>query len=289
MFNQTNSPRPKETLPAYNLMQEISDATYFKEIGNGLHRKIYRIGDSNICMKVPHPEHFTPTILYLMQCEFMMYQISHIWNFDVVPFTKVILHNSKEIEQITEAFTKVNKGDHLYYPLLIQKYIEPENLDRELDLVHAQKVLIFNWITGRQDRARTNSVVNSEGKIFEVDNELTFNTICVRTEPHWLLDSVEFPNIPLKENLIEGILNLPQMIPLKLETLPGNHVVHSHPRARQIKASRNVTVMKVQNQVIDNLITLKSIIRNLQKSKTQITPQIIEDQVKNLGKQNYAS
>ncbi len=289
MINPLNLPRPKETLPAYNLMREIHDAPYFKDIGKGLHRKIYQIGESNICMKVPHPEHYTPTILYMMQSEFIMYQISHIWNFDVVPFTKVILHNSKEIEEISAAFNKVHKNDRLYYPILIQNYVNSGNINKELDLHQAQKALLFNWITGRHDRAKENSAINANGQIFEIDNELTFSKIEEIHELHWLLSDPIINETPFNETLIQGVLKLPQMIPLKLETLPENPLRRRHPRAHQIKRFRNTTIEKIQNQIIENLTILKSIIHNLQKNNSQITPKIIEVALRNLGKKNYAS
>ncbi len=288
MINPLNSPRPKETLPISNIMEEIVHAPYFKDIGIGLHRKTYRIGESRFCLKVPHPNQFAPIVLYLMQCEFMMYQISHIWSFDVVPFTKVILHNSTEIEQISAVFNKVNKNDHLQYPLLIQNYVQPKT-PYQIDLHQAQKTLIFNWITGRQDREKENSVVNKEGKVFEIDNELTFSRIEKPQKPHWLLDIPLINESPLNKTLINGILGLPETISLKLETLPVGHASHSHPRARQIKSYKNGTIEQVQNQVIENLKTLKSVIHNLEINNVQITPKTIEEAIENLGNKYYVS
>ena len=229
----------------FELIQNIN---FFQEIGIGLHRRTYQAGESGFCIKIPHPNQFSPIILYLMETECLMYQISEHWGFEAVPATDVLLPGSKMLKEISSSFKKHLPNAPISYPILIQKYIPEANV--EIDISHAQKVVIFNWITGRQDRTQKNSISNKEGKIFEIDNELTFTHILQPCNPHWLLGNEKVALTPLKNAFVEEILNLPEDLELNLMRIPN-------------KGSKDGTELQlVENQVIKNLKILKRIIQN---------------------------
>jgi hypothetical protein len=181
-------------------------------IGGGFHREVYKIKNTDFVLKAPNSHHKKMLFLFLpmIQSEWIAYEISQRMHFDVVPFFHYIVPGSEEEMLISQ------RCPTLLGPLVLQSNITPT--EATLDVQHAHKVILYNWITGRYDTKRENSVVDAEGRVWEVDNELggadltrllTFDED-IDHRLHWLLYEKKIQE-PLSEWLLDWVLDLPEI------------------------------------------------------------------------------
>lgn len=240
-----------------DLINILKNSADFEIVNKGGHRFLYKLGESNLCIKSPAPGQLTRIIFDTMQIECLMFQISHSLGFNVVPFTKLVENQSEEFKYIVLR-AKQNK---IYSPILLQSFIRSAPSTPLLDIPFAQKVLFFNWITGRSDQTRENSIVTLDGKIYEIDNELAFYKV-ETTPEHWLLKEDSFNKTPFETNLLDWILHLPEQINLRQEGIPS------------------YIFEPARHSLLRNLSLLKIAISLLRSHHTSITPLSLQEQLR---------
>jgi hypothetical protein len=199
------------------LEEHLKGGESLERIGQGKHKVVYRIKDTDLVIKSPNRFYLlTP----LIQSECLSYEISQQLDFGVVPFIQYLFEGSEEELLIRE------RCPHLNGPFVLQRYIAP--CDVPLDVEHAHKVILFNWITGRYDAKRENSIVDKRGKVWEIDNELGGAKLkrlieeredIYSAESHWLLEEAQI-KVPISDQLLDWILDLPDEIELNKTLLP---------------------------------------------------------------------
>jgi len=136
----------------------------------------------------------------LAKQEQLAFLISERLGLNVVPPAVAIEGFSPEIDKISETVRKhlvTGSCDNRYQGIIIQKKIDPhgilERLDKEgvlfrviswslswfqsfcsslsLNQMQISKAIIFNIVAGRTDGRADNTVIDSNGKIIEIDNE----------------------------------------------------------------------------------------------------------------------
>jgi hypothetical protein len=228
------------------LKQNLKGPESLELIGKGKHRVVYRIRNTDLLIKSPNTFYtlMPPFILFIprIQSECIAYEISQQLNFGVVPFFQYVSSGSDEDLLISE------RCPALIGPLVLQSYIAP--YDVALDVEHAHKVVIFNWITGRYDAKRENSIVDGRGRVWEVDNELLGAKLKKLVEfdedgqeSHWLLYEAQIEE-PLSELLLDWILDLPNEIELNKTQLPA-HFKEKTVLARESRLNMNLCLLKM--------------------------------------------
>lgn len=275
----TKNNKPKEVLPIENLMRKIEKARAFSQVSKGLHRRVIYLEDTDLCIKIPLETEPTSQVVYLMQMEYLMYQISEAWKFHVVPSCDLFLQGTSEIINIYKHF-KV-KAPHLHFlaPCMVQKYILEKGDESLIQLKQAQKVVFFNWIAGRGDSEKFNSVITKEGNVLEIDNELTFYDLKGIPTKHWLLGLEKIGNAPIDKELIDQILSLPEEIVFNLKEGAFQKLHNQDPRSRARREHRAHTKRLVRDQVIRNLLNIKEIILKLNKTSSLLNLNIIQKEI----------
>jgi hypothetical protein len=235
-------------------------------IGIGKRRIAYRIRGTDLLIKVPKE---LCVLTPLIQCECIFYEISEQLHFGVVPFIHYASLGSEEASLIA------TRCPTLMQPMVLQRYITPS--DAPLDIEHAHKVIFFNWITGRYDATRENSIVDAAGKVWEVDNEIGGGRLKRRVkvteegqideESHWLLGMEEVKG-PISEALLAWILDLPDQIELGKEFLSCGF-------------QENVICFR-EKMLNSNLKFLKTVIRYLQSQRSTITFELLKQTINTL-------
>lgn len=273
--------KPKEVVPIVNLMKKIERATKFSQVGKGLHRRVIHPEGTDLCIKIPLETEPTPQVVYLMQMEYLMYQVSEAWQFHVVPACDLFLQGTSELIAIYKQF-KV-KAPHFPFlaPCMVQKYVLEVGDESLIELKQAQKVVLFNWIAGRGDSEKGNSIITKEGNILEIDNELTFYEIKDIPSLHWLLRLEKIREAPLDQELIDHILSLPASIVLNLKEGVFQQLYNQDPRSRARREHRANTKRLVTEVVVRNLLRIQEIISKLNKNSSLLSLNNIKKEINN--------
>lgn len=173
-----------------------------KEIGRGSRRRAVLIGEHNIVLKnlFDISSRHQSTIYH----DCLAYPLSIKLGLNVIP---KICYVPGEHNNSYGSYA-VNKGT------ILQEYIEPCKA-AVINQESAQKALIYQWITQRSDPTRENSIIDKEGMVYEIDNELIFDDH--ERFPHWLLNPKENPqaheleNSILSKTLLNNIYNQIQL------------------------------------------------------------------------------
>jgi hypothetical protein len=233
------------------LSANLQDKTSLTCVGWGKRRTVYKVNNTNLAIKSPFRKGGI-IFMSLTQHECIMFEISKMLEFGVVPATQYVVPGSEEANII------VTRCPTLEQPILLQQYVDPGR-NVPLHIEQAHKAIIFTWVTGRSDTKKENSVIDADGKVLEVDNELVFEILENRfgskgepfyQESHWLLNEPE-ANVPIANSLLNWVLNLPDRIELNKTSLPEQFVVER--------------IYFVENLFARNLKLLKTAIRNLQE------------------------
>jgi hypothetical protein len=280
-MNINNNIIPKEAFHNPNVIKDILNAKNFELIGEGMHRRTYRVANSSICLKIPKNNTPTSIAIYWMQMEYIMYQMSGLLNFHVIPFTDIYMKGSKEIIEIHKHLKKIAPQIEFFAPIMVQQLVEEDDADLISDVEHAQMVVFFNWITGRSDFLRPNSKITKDSRIFEVDNELTFNDLSIVPGAHWILENHKIAKTPISEALLDFIIQLDVNFHIRVKKNPLNNQMfplmlqHNNKDAAYVEQSILRTVKK-------NLDLIKKILINHRSDKT-ITLIKIQNQINNYG------
>jgi hypothetical protein len=231
--------------------------------GAGNRRIVNRINNTDLTIKSLRPRIGVPIVL--MQYECIMYEISELLNFGVVPYTQYVVPESEEAQLIADRCPRLNQ------PLILQRYIAPKAAP--LNIEQAHKAIIFTWITGRSDTKRENSVIDDEGRVWEVDNELGGSKLkdVMKTESrqasHWLLDESEI-NVPIQNSLLNWTLQLPDKIKLNRTSLPDQFTESN--------------ISSIETLYALNLKHLKTAIRKSQKKDAVVTFELLKQKINTL-------
>lgn len=195
----------------------------------------------------------TSTQTKQLQTECLLYELSETLGFNVVPETRFLPAESAEAQLLSPG-----------QPLLLQRYVEPAPPETPLDINHAHKVIIFNWLTGRVNKAREASIIDIDGKVMDVDNRKVNATcplgnILREIDAHWLCEDEEIRTTVLDDEIITWILSLPSIITLQKETLPE---VFSERNVREVECTYSSNLVHVKRAIglfnnhasIENLI-----------------------------------
>jgi len=251
-FAEENTRSPNNNLTYQNftidnVVEKIkNNPNALEYFGRGRHRFVHRIMDTDYVIK--SQVHYTLTNT---QTDCLAYEISEKLRFEVVPHTQYLPIDSKESMEIASLYPTLKQ------PFILQKFID-EKKNTEIEVNQAHKVIFFNLITGRSDKKRANSVIDIHGKIWEIDNE----GACAEEQKHWLLDDKKI-NVPISNELLKWILDLPDSIELNKSSLP--------------KAFRIEQVVYKEKTISSKLANLKNVIRKLQNEKITITFSQIEE------------
>ena len=237
---------PIEAHPISDVITHLSNIEYIDTVGSGVNRQVFKLGESGFCLKIPHKrtgggKNQIASSLLRMNKEVMMYEVSQKLGFNVVPFTKLILKNSPEFQHLVNAFSEEKKKGIFEQSWILQRYVVDLNKKTEFDLDNVQKVLLFNWLTGRGDQIRVNSAINLDGKVFEIDNEIGFNH-SKTTIAHWLMTMPVVKGALMEKEVIPFILHLPEQIHFPESTLSKEQL------------------LKIQNQIKEKVFFLKTAI-----------------------------
>lgn len=184
-----------------------SSPSTLESIGGGLNRIVYKIQGRQEVIKCLRRER-NESLCASTQRECIAYEISRDLGFYVVPPTQPILPNSEE-EQICLRENKEN-------PVILQDFINECEEQFALHIEHAHKVIFFNWITGRSDKKRVNSVIDPEGRVWEVDNEFMGGKLLEITNlSHWLFVNKEVVRTPIDTAVLDWVVQLPDQIKLE--------------------------------------------------------------------------
>lgn len=168
---------------------------------------------------------------YLAKQEQLAYLISERLGLNVVPAVVAIEGFDKEIDKISETVRKhltTGSGQDRYQGVVVQKKVNAHFILERLDHVHSgiipriislilslfrglffsislnqkqlAKAVLFNIISGRTDARRDNSMIDSTGKVMEIDNEY----IGSNKSNSWLFDA--FSDHILSKDVIDGFL-----------------------------------------------------------------------------------
>gem|GEM_PF-4896932 len=175
----------------------------------------------------------------------LFYEASIQLHLRVVPQIRYIAPESAPFQSITRRYPGIS-------PVLVQAYIE--NSRSALDLPHAQEVVLFNWIMGRQDCKKDNSAVDRNGKVWEIDNDSPGGIYSLNDKHRdhsWLESDPAVMETHLSEETIGKILQLPEHIALR-------------PRLMPKVTDRVIDRMnKIEERLNGNLAILKSAILSL--------------------------
>ncbi|MBS0623241.1 MAG: hypothetical protein JSS62_01305 [Verrucomicrobia bacterium] len=241
-------------------------------IGTGNHRSVQRIGETNFVLKtpflsVPYSRSWVVVLEALSQCACIMYQVSQQLGFSVVPYTQYIMPDSSIAQRLQESCL------HLKHPMLLQRYITPAKVP--LDLQHAHRVVIFNWLIGKPDPKYENSILDMQGKVWEIDNELGGKRLDVKPgqkglfsnwTPHWLFMRPEV-QVPLCPSLIQHVRALPENIKLDQKLFP-EHFQSSLVTSIEQVVTSNLKFLKRA------LLSLRGESVTLEKLKTNVDQQL---------------
>ncbi len=246
-----------ETSEIPDLVSHLSEVKNVRKIGSGSSRTVYLLGELGLCVKVGHgsligmPER-RKRIVKSMWKDSLMYEMSEMWGFGVVPFTKFIDSRSSEYECIEFIIESLDLDVVVREAFLLQRYVEMGEKDVSLDLAHAQKAIFFNLITGRGDQIKVNSVINPKGKIFEIDNEISFHGLR-GADGHWIMTHSDFKKRPIESNLVEWVLGLPEEIQFEPNGMDP------------------IEIIAIQNQVRSNVLQLKAAIDQVKGKRGEMS------------------
>lgn len=239
------------------LAEHLTDRNSLKCVGYGSRRTAFRINGTELLIK---SEDVSVSLSSHRQTECILYEMSELLGFDVVPFTHYMAPQSKEALLIKERCPDLKPG-------ILQKFIE-EVRAIALHIEHAQKVIFFNWISGRGDTKKANSIVDCEGKVWEVDNELGEVPLAERNiDSHWLLREKQI-NTSIPCALLNQILNLPDTIELNKQNLPKGFKADLVRLHEQLYAS-NIQIVKQAIIKLENsqIITFNLILQTIHDSR----------------------
>lgn len=188
----------------------------------------------------------------LVATEVLFYEASKQLHLRVVPKIRYIAPESGNFQSIIRRYPDLS-------PILVQAYIQ-ESPSEKLDIPHAQEVVLFNWIVGRQDCKRANSAVDIYGKVWEIDNDSPgeiFSLKGQRRDHSWLESNPDVMMANLSEETISKILALPGYIVLRQRFIPEED--------RLVKDR----VDKMEKTLNENLALLKAIILSLKRIDAQ--------------------
>ncbi len=171
--------------------------------------------------------------------DILFYQASKQLDLRVVPKIRYIAPDSANFQSIVQKYPKIS-------PILVQAYIE-EDYAQALDIQHAQEVVLFNWIMGRQDCKRENSAVDGNGKVWEIDNDSPGNIYSLKEtfrDHSWLERQPTVMTNPLSEEIIDKILQLPRNIKLGERLIPISDAVKGRKRNIEEKLNQNLSILK---------------------------------------------
>jgi hypothetical protein len=272
MNNNKKSQKPIETNYNAIAFEKIKLAKAFSFLGEGLHRKVYLLEDKELCFKIPKSSIPANISAYWMQVEYLLYQLSAIWDFHVVPFTDIYLSESIELTHICERIRQLHPEIMIEAPIMIQNYVHQEALRNSFDYLHAQKVVFFNWIVGRNDFLRENSKINREGFVIEIDNELVFNDLSIVPGAHWLLEDAEFSEALIEKALLDFILNLST----KVNIFTKQNQIGLE-KSRKDKQESEYMIRSILRTIGANLNFVKKIIASLKLERKNITLKRIQE------------
>lgn len=142
--------------------------------------------------------------------EQLSFQISHALGLDVVPTTKVI-----PIEHIGKnPFSLLSSNSNCIVQNAVstsqtQFHLKSDINSQELNnlnLFHIHKAIIFNMLLGRHDGRAVNSVIDSQMRVMEIDNEF----VGLRTTDSWLLET--FKETALSTDFVKSFIKFEKKI-----------------------------------------------------------------------------
>lgn len=222
-----NSSRSEVDVLFEDLVQKTKQCIYFTEPViqgdpnfNKYSRKIFVGKDKNkqqlIFFKAPYSKNYDDQT-YCLKFDQLSFQISQALKLNVVPTTKVIaikdvfsyevnLRSPKAVVQSAVATCPT------------QFHLNENDREKlmDLDLNQVHKAIIFNMIAGRGDCRRSNSVIDENMRILEIDNE----HIGYRSTSTWLLDA--FKETTLDKSFVDSFLLFDKKIILDVFTDMSN-------------------------------------------------------------------
>jgi hypothetical protein len=266
------SRKPIESNYRAAAFEQIKLSNAFTFLGEGLHRQVYLIEDKNLCLKIPKTSIPTNISAYWMQVEYILYQLSACWDFHVIPFTDIYLKKSIELTHILERIRGLQSEIIAEAPIMVQNYVH-EGMDlNSFDYEHAQKVMFFNWIVGRNDFLRENSKINKQGFVIEIDNELVFNDLSIVPGAHWLLQDAEFSEATIDGALLDFILNLSTQV--NIFTKQNQIGLES---SQKDKEESDYMIHSILRTIGVNLSFVKKIITSLKSTRKNVTLKQIQE------------
>ncbi len=245
------SPREDEQLDVGILktLLEKGMEESLSRIGGGKARMVYQVIGSQWLIKSAIRD--LPPSRSQQDC--LAYEISERLGFNVVPYTQYVIPGSKEADLF-----------YTYCPTLRPVVLQTCIIGcsgGKFSVQEAHKVIFFNWIIGRNDTKAENSIVDINGKVWEVDNEvgegqLKDDIAMSWPKLHWLLGKREVRQSNISLQLVDMVLGLPETIRLN-DRLPD-----------QFQLS---LVKSTEQLVSENLNVLKTAILKLKARKAIIT------------------
>jgi hypothetical protein len=240
---------PKEEAPDTTILalQEFLKDNFkaFKAIDAGKFKKIYRLQESPWVIKFINDAASEALSLN----EHLYYKLSRHFCLFVVPYTRLIQPNSDE-GQIISA--------HQYYgfkPISLQRFIAREAYE-QLDINHAHQTILLNWILGRTDAKEANSIIDSKGKVWDVDNDMLFKNLKKICDEHFILAIIG--DSPFDPRLLAHILTINESITV-IEDV----------------SSINPEQSRKKSKMTANLLQIKEAIRSHQGASNTITPNLL--------------
>lgn len=221
----------------------------FTIIGEGTYKSVYRVEGTNWVIKIPTIQGKIPP---MYRNEYIAHQINEQFDLDVVPFVALLNDRGENVQKESELFKqhpslKKQITDKFGSQLMIlQEYLpNPINYEIKFDKDNAHKILFFNMIVGRNDGRDVNSMMCSNGHIWEVDNDMLGNK-CSSVIVHWLYYDLKYASIS------EKILN---------------HITSLQPIALDELAD----VDKLLDTINSNLASVQSAIKCLRNQRQEVT------------------
>lgn len=192
----------------------LQNSYNIKVIGRGRNKLVHLIEKTNLVVKVP---------FYKMRNrnDYIAYVASEKLGLKAVPFTALINADELSNERVLEQHNglKVVLAEKFGENLMILQQFLPTAAHNQckIDVCNAHKVLFFNLIVGRSDTKSDNSMVDSQGQVWEIDHDFLGSRVCRSDiDSHWLLDRVSVGKALISQDLIEYIVKMNPKIDLEV-------------------------------------------------------------------------
>lgn len=164
--------------------------------------------DKNYYIKMPKLKRYT-SYGNRSDCDALAWLVNHFLKFNTVPMTVSLQQHAKTVNKYIydinirqQLALFYDKYEYLGSTIqeLIESTVDIEN-NKKVDISSAHKAILLNIILGRNDADIHNSVVTTNGLVYDVDNELIGGV----TTGYWLIPKVKHSTI--SQDIIDQLLS----------------------------------------------------------------------------------